>query len=117
MDEHLQLRRVASAAGTRISVPGKAVGHPAGVGNEQPVMTADNAGDTIDYPEGGLKAWSVVLGAWCAMFSSMGLLNTLAVLHAWIATNELPDISESTNGWIFSTYAFFLYFCGVQTGV
>ena len=24
------------------------------------------------FPEGGLRAWSVVLGAWCGMFGSMG---------------------------------------------
>jgi hypothetical protein len=69
-----------------------------------------------EYPEGGAKAYSVVVGAWCAMIPSMGLLNTLAVLQAWVSNNELRDLPESTIGWIFSCYAFFLYFCGVQTG-
>jgi MFS family permease len=68
------------------------------------------------YPEGGIQAWLVVLGAWCAMIPSMGLLNTLAVLQAQVSENELPSLSESTIGWIFSTYAFFLYICGAQVG-
>ncbi|OTA90257.1 hypothetical protein M434DRAFT_33778 [Hypoxylon sp. CO27-5] len=72
--------------------------------------------DTTTYPEGGLDAWLVVLGAWFAMMPSMGLLNTLAVLQAWISENELPDYPESTIGWIFSLYGFSLYFFGVQTG-
>lgn len=76
----------------------------------------ESAAIDVDYPEGGLRAWLVVLGAWCAMVPSMGLLNTLAVLHAWVSENELPQISESNTGWIFSCYAFFLYFCGAQTG-
>ncbi|KAH6877104.1 major facilitator superfamily domain-containing protein [Thelonectria olida] len=69
-----------------------------------------------DYPEGGTKAWLVVVGAWCAMIPSMGLLNTLAVLQAWVLEHELSGMSESTVGWIFSSYAFFLYFCGAQVG-
>ncbi|KAF4816094.1 MFS transporter asaE [Colletotrichum siamense] len=58
----------------------------------------------------------VVLGAWCAMMSSMGLLNTLAVLQAWVSEHQLRDMPESAVGWIFSTYSFFLYFCGAQIG-
>ncbi|KAI0911439.1 major facilitator superfamily domain-containing protein [Ustulina deusta] len=72
--------------------------------------------DSTSYPEGGPDAWLVVLGAWCAMIPSMGLLNTLAILQAWVSENELPGLPESTVGWIFSTYAFFLYFTGAQTG-
>jgi hypothetical protein len=70
-----------------------------------------------DYPEGGTQAWLVVLGAWCAMVPSMGLLNTLAILEAWVSTNELSTMPPSTIGWIFSCYGFFLYFCGAQVGM
>lgn len=72
--------------------------------------------EDIDFPEGGLKAWSVVLGAWCAMIPSMGLLNSLGVLHAWTSTHQLKEYSESSIGWIFGAYGFFLYFAGAQTG-
>jgi hypothetical protein len=72
--------------------------------------------DDHDYPEGGTRAWLVVLGAWCAMIPSMGLLNTLAVLQAWVLENELSHLPESTVGWIFGCYGFFLYFCGAQVG-
>jgi hypothetical protein len=73
--------------------------------------------DENSYPEGGLKAWSVVLGAWCAMVPSMGLLNSLGVLQAWTSTHQLKDYSESSIGWIFGSYAFFLYIAGAQTGL
>jgi hypothetical protein len=39
------------------------------------------------YPDGSTAAWLVVLGSWWAMAPSMGLLNTIGVLHAWTATN------------------------------
>lgn len=69
-----------------------------------------------NYPEGGLQAWSVVLGAWCAMVPSMGLLNSLGILHAWTSTHQLRDYSESSIGWIFGAYGFFLYLAGAQAG-
>lgn len=81
-----------------------------------PITVFDEANDDDSYPEGGIKAWLVVIGAWCAMVPPMGLLNTLAVLQAWIAENELDGISESKIGWIFSCYAFFITACGAQVG-
>lgn len=77
---------------------------------------ASNDDEKPGYPEGGTQAWLVVLGAWCAMIPSMGLLNTLAILEAWVASDELPTMDTSTIGWIFSCYAFLLYFCGAQVG-
>ncbi|PLB53503.1 oxalate/formate antiporter [Aspergillus steynii IBT 23096] len=68
------------------------------------------------YPEGGLRAWLVVLGSWCAMIPSMGLLNSLGILHAWTSSHQLKDYSESSIGWIFGAYGFFLYFAGAQAG-
>ncbi|CAI7628510.1 unnamed protein product [Penicillium manginii] len=72
--------------------------------------------DDCDYPEGGLKAWSVVLGAWCAMVPSMGLLNSLGALQAWTSTHQLKDYSESSIGWIYGAYTFFLFLGGAQFG-
>lgn len=70
-----------------------------------------------EYPDGGgFHAWTVVLGAWCAMLPSMGLLNTLAVLEAHLGTHELRDVPRTQSAWIYSSYAFFLYFCGAQVG-
>jgi hypothetical protein len=42
-------------------------------------------GHESEYPDGGWRAWSVVLGSWCAMVPSFGLLNTIGVLEAWLA--------------------------------
>lgn len=72
--------------------------------------------DNEKYPDGGRTAWLVVVGAWCAMVPSMGLLNTLAILQAWLMEHDLHGVPESKVGWIFSCYAFFLYFCGAQVG-
>lgn len=91
-----------------------------GFSNKGPLDIADSPESSpppeTEYPEGGWKAWSVVFGAWCAMIPSMGLLNSLGILHAWISTHQLKDYSESSVGWIFGAYGFFLYFAGAQTG-
>ncbi|RDW58575.1 uncharacterized protein DSM5745_11266 [Aspergillus mulundensis] len=77
-------------------------------------MTAET--EEPKYPEGGLQAWLVVLGAWCAMIPSMGLLNSLGTLHAWTSSYQLTDYTESSIGWIYGAYAFFLYIAGAQVG-
>ncbi|KAL4863470.1 hypothetical protein BDV12DRAFT_206465 [Aspergillus spectabilis] len=78
--------------------------------------TTDFEVESPQYPEGGLQAWLVVLGAWCAMIPSMGLLNSLGTLHAWTSTHQLQAYSESSIGWIYGAYAFFLYVAGAQAG-
>lgn len=68
------------------------------------------------YPEGGVEAWLVVLGAWCAMVPTTGMINTFGVLQAWVAQHELAGYSEPSVGWIFSIHAFVVYFAGAQAG-
>lgn len=84
--------------------------------NPSQLLNLPEGSEENDFPEGGFKAWSVVLGAWCAMIPSMGLLNSLGILHAWTSTHQLKDYSESSIGWIFGAYGFFLYFAGAQIG-
>lgn len=84
--------------------------------SSSPQSPPPNEEEDVGHPEGGWKAWSVVLGAWCAMIPAMGLLNTLGVLHAWVSTHQLQNYSESSVGWIFGAYGFFLYLAGAQAG-
>lgn len=72
--------------------------------------------DEHDYPEGGLKAWMVTFGGWCAMVCGLGLLNTIGPLQAYLVTHQLQSYSESTVSWIFSIYVFLVFFCGLQIG-
>ncbi|MCJ1383874.1 hypothetical protein MMC17_006988 [Xylographa soralifera] len=70
----------------------------------------------VTYPEGGRDAWLVVLGAWCGLTASLGIYNTAGVFEVVISKVILPEESPSTIGWIFSTYAFVNWICGVQVG-
>ena len=73
--------------------------------------------DDTNYPEGGLRAWMVVVGAWCAMFPPLGMLNTIAALQGWLSEHQLAGMAESKTGWIYSCYAFLITACGAQVGL
>lgn len=83
---------------------------------EKRITTASTASYNETYPEGGLKAWSVVVGSWFSLFSSLGLMNTVALFQAYILSHQLQGHNESTVGWIFSIYTFLAFFCGVYIG-
>ncbi|KAK4195526.1 putative monocarboxylate transporter [Triangularia verruculosa] len=71
---------------------------------------------TYRYPEGGFKAWTVAFGSWCAMTCGMGLVNSVGMFQALVATTVLPTYSNQAIGWIFGIFVFVSYFCGVQIG-
>ncbi len=75
-----------------------------------------NNASQISYPEGGLAAWSVVLGSWMACFGTMGLMNSLGIFQAYLEENELQQLSSGKVAWIFGVYSFLAFFCGIQVG-
>lgn len=68
------------------------------------------------YPERGLKAYSVVFGAWLILFPASGLLNSTGIFQAWLFEHKLQGYSESEVAWIFSTFAFLFFFGGLGVG-
>lgn len=68
------------------------------------------------YPEGGRRAWLVVLGCWMALFSSLGLMNILATFQTYVSTHQLSNYNSGTIGWIFSLYTFLCFFMGIYIG-
>lgn len=68
------------------------------------------------YPDGGLKAYGVVAGAWLALLPVSGLLNSSGVLQAYLYRHQLVNYSESQVSWIFSIFAFLFFFGGLPVG-
>ncbi|KAL2814549.1 major facilitator superfamily domain-containing protein [Aspergillus cavernicola] len=81
-----------------------------------PVSRVTTDVDGNSYPEGGLKAWLVVLGSFLGLFASLGLVNTIGSFHAYLQTNQLKNYSSGSVSWIFGIYAFLTFFGGVQVG-
>ncbi|KAG5970819.1 hypothetical protein E4U55_001442 [Claviceps digitariae] len=82
----------------------------------QTTATCSTTSHEETYPEGGLRAWLVVLGSWFALMSALGLMNTIGVFQAYTLRHQLKGYSEGTVGWIFSIYTFLAFFCGVYIG-
>jgi len=70
----------------------------------------------LEFPEGGLQAWLVVLGSFCAMAAVFGVSNTAAVFQSYLAENQLASYSPFQIGWIFSLNLFLVFFVGIQVG-
>lgn len=85
------------------------------LGWPEKTASQDNA-DVTTYPEGGLRAWSVVLGSFCGNLAVFGVMNTIGVFQAYLSSHQLRSYEEGAIGWIFSLYVFLSFFCGVQIG-
>lgn len=77
---------------------------------------SDGEDEKGDFPEGGLKAWSVVVGSFCGSFSVFGILNSSGILLEYFSTHQLKDCDSSQIGWIFSLSLFLTFFCGAPIG-
>lgn len=101
---------------TEAPVEASGPGDATGLSLEKPPTAASAVSLPESYPEGGLAAWAVVLGAWFSMFGGMGMMNTIATYQAYTLRHQLRRYSEGTAGWVFSIYTFLAFFCGVYIG-
>ncbi|KAJ5425657.1 Major facilitator superfamily domain general substrate transporter [Penicillium sp. CMV-2018d] len=67
-------------------------------------------------PDGGLAAWSVVLGSWCVLFCTFGWINSVGVFQNYYQSILLSQYSASTIAWIPSLQIFFMYAMGPVSG-
>ncbi|KAL1874429.1 hypothetical protein VTK73DRAFT_306 [Phialemonium thermophilum] len=67
-------------------------------------------------PDGGRKAWLVVLGAWCVSFCSYGWINSVGTFQEYYQSGPLKDYSVSTISWIPSLQIFFMSVLGPAIG-
>ena len=66
-----------------------------------------------DFPDGGLRAWTVVFGGWCGLFCTFGLINCIGVFVAYYVQGPLRQYSASQISWITSAEVFFMQFSGL----
>lgn len=68
------------------------------------------------YPEGGTRAWLVVLGSFSGMVAALGIMNTIGVYESYLARHQLASYSTSSIGWILSIYVFLAFGAGLVIG-
>ncbi|KAJ3566848.1 hypothetical protein NP233_g6742 [Leucocoprinus birnbaumii] len=74
------------------------------------------AQDYDDYPDGGFRAWLIVLGTSCCAFATSGFLNSWGVFQSYYETNILRDSSPSQIAWIGSIQYALVFLPGQVTG-
>ncbi len=92
-----------------------------GKGKGKAARASDDAstGGTLDYqdyPEGGIRAWLVVLGCWLALFASLGFMNALATFQAYLTTTQSIRLSSGAVGGTIFGYASLSLLLGLYAG-
>ncbi|KAF9070894.1 major facilitator superfamily domain-containing protein [Rhodocollybia butyracea] len=70
--------------------------------------------DVDDFPDGGLRAWLMVLGTFLTTFATFGFVNSWGVFQAYYEQNLLKDSTASDIAWI-GSYAL-VFFPALVTG-
>lgn len=68
------------------------------------------------YPDGGLKAYGVIIGSFLGLISNFGIMNSVGVFQTYISSHQLKDTDTSTTSWIFSIYLSLGFMLGVFSG-
>ncbi|KAG2019622.1 monocarboxylate permease [Coprinopsis cinerea AmutBmut pab1-1] len=82
----------------------------------QASLGSDWKDEDIVYPDGGLRAWMVVIGGTLVTFSTFGFANSWGVFQAYYETTMLPTTSPSAIAWIGSMQYSLVYIPGVFAG-
>ncbi|KAL7932472.1 major facilitator superfamily domain-containing protein [Trichoderma chlorosporum] len=70
-----------------------------------------------DFPDGGLEAWLVVFGGWCALFCTFGMVSCVGVFEQYYVSGPLKQYGASAVSWILSVLVFLMIFCGSIFGL
>ncbi|KAF9017421.1 MFS general substrate transporter [Hymenopellis radicata] len=69
-----------------------------------------------DFPDGGLRAWLVILGAMCNTFTTLGYVNSWGVFQSYYQTGLLKDTPPSNIAWIGSIQYCLVFFPAFVAG-
>ena len=68
----------------------------------------ESAASSQGFPDGGSRAWIIVLGAFCCFLTSYGWLSSIGVFQTYYELEMLPSYSTSKISWILSVQVFTL---------
>lgn len=69
-----------------------------------------------DFPDGGLRAWLVVVGAFCNAFATVGYVTSWGIFQEYYERTLLSEYSPSTISWIGSIQYALIFFPGLIVG-
>ncbi len=83
---------------------------------DQEPATVSQSRQDYTFPEGGTRAWLVILGSFCIITGTFGLLNCVGLFQSYWQVHQLSSYSSSSIGWISAVNVFFNLILGVQIG-
>ncbi|GME97793.1 hypothetical protein B5S28_g827 [[Candida] boidinii] len=72
--------------------------------------------DPFDYPEGGWRAYSNLIGSFLGLLGNWGVCSSTGAIQSYIAENQLKTADTTTISWIFSLYLCLMYSATVLSG-
>lgn len=72
--------------------------------------------DPASHVDRGLRAWTVVIGAWCCLFCGFGWVNAIGVFQEYYQTHQLQSYTASSISWILSLEPYILFAAGLVIG-
>ncbi|GME91635.1 unnamed protein product [[Candida] boidinii] len=72
--------------------------------------------DPFDYPDGGWRAYSNLLGSFLGLLGNWGVCSSTGAIQSYIAENQLKNVDTTTISWIFSLYLCLMYSATVLSG-
>ncbi len=69
-----------------------------------------------EFPDGGLRAWLVAVGAATAFFCTLGFTNSFGVFQAYYEFHQMPNEPADNIAWIGGIQAFLIFAVGAFAG-
>ncbi|KAF2086791.1 MFS general substrate transporter [Saccharata proteae CBS 121410] len=83
---------------------------------QEPAQKVHSINNAASIPDGGLRAWLQVLGAFFLFFNSWGIINTFGEYQTYYESGILASSTSSDISWIGSVQAFLLMLVGAACG-
>lgn len=81
-----------------------------------PSSNDQTSSEEADFPDGGLRAWLVAIGASTAFFCTLGYTNTFGIFQAYYLFTLLPSHTADEIAWIGSLQTFLIFASGAIGG-
>jgi len=69
-----------------------------------------------EFPDGGIRAWMVAVGASSAFFCTLGFTNSFGVFQAYYQFHQMPNEPADNIAWIGGIQAFLIFAAGSVGG-
>ncbi|ODV86350.1 hypothetical protein CANARDRAFT_196451 [[Candida] arabinofermentans NRRL YB-2248] len=71
---------------------------------------------SLDYPDGGVRAYLVVFGSFLGLTVDFGIVNSIGAIQAYLNLHQFKNVSTSVTSLIFSLFTFFTYASIILSG-